>query len=353
MSNVPSSDSPAMRLPPRVEEQRLIEVSPTIPGERFGVFSLGRAQLAEQLAEGNSARVFAWYFDGYQAELARRHALEGARHRVVCKADWPDEELDAGFLCVSQSGEAELTRELIQSAYHRLAIGGTLAVSVDNPKDRWLHDILKAYNKRVRVRNFDDAIVYLIDKQADLKKLKDYSCTVEFRDCDETIRMVTRPGVFSHREFDQGAKQLLDAVDVYPEAKLLDIGCGAGAVTLGLAARDPSSRIFGFDSNARAVDCVQRGAVLNGLENIVVDQHWTGDYREENSFDMALANPPYFGDMRIAEWFMQVAYSGLRPGGRLVLVNKQPRWYEENMPKLFKEVEVFESRKYHIASGVK
>ncbi len=43
---------------------------------------------------------------------------------------------------------------------------------------------------------------------------------------------MTRPGVFSHRELDNGARQLLDSVDVFPSADILDIGCGSGAVAM-------------------------------------------------------------------------------------------------------------------------
>ncbi len=343
-----------LRLPPRIEEQRLIEIASTIAGNRIGVVSLGRAQVAETLAtERESASVFAWYLDGFHADLARKHVTDHPNLEIVCQASWPERELDLSVVAVGQSGEAELTRDILQSAFHHLVVGGSLVVGVDNPKDRWLHELLKSYNKRVRVRPFDDATVYIVEKTAPLKKLKDYGCTLEFRDCDETVRMLTRPGVFSHRELDLGAKQLLDAVDVFPEAKLLDIGCGAGAVALGLAARDPSAKVYGFDSNARAVDCARQGAKLNGFENVVIDHHWQGDYREADFFDMALANPPYYGDMRIAEWFVAAAHRSLRPGGRLVLVTKQPAWYEERLPVIFNEVEIFESRRYFIASGVK
>lgn len=342
------------RLPMRSEENRLLEVCRTLPGEAIGVMSLGRAQSAEHLAsERSDARVAAWYLDGYQAMLAREHMAPDHRVHVACEADWPLDPMDLAAICLSRSGEAELTRDVIQSAFHRLRIRGHLAVSVDNPKDRWVHELLKSYSKHVKVRPFDDATVYLVEKEAELKKLKDFSCEVTFRDCDETIKLITRPGVFSHREFDQGARQLLDAVDVFPEAKLLDIGCGSGAVSLGLAARDPSAQVFAFDSNARAVACTREGARLNGFENVTVDHHWEGPYRAQAMFDMALANPPYFGDMRIAEWFCLVASRSLRVGGRLVLVTKQPKWYAENLPQWFSDVEVYESRRYHIASGLK
>ncbi len=324
------------------------------PGSSIGVVSLGRSQVAESLAESRpDADVFSWYLDGYQADLARKHCRELANLQILCQADWPEREIDLAVIALSKAGEAELSRETIQSAYHRLKTNGWLVVAVDNASDRWVHELLKGYAKSVKVRPFEDAMVYRIEKTTPLKKIKDYSCELSFRDCDETIQLVTRPGVFSHREFDNGARQLLDAVDVFPDSRLLDIGCGSGAVTLGLAARDPSAAIFSFDSNARAVECTRRGAQLNGFENVTVDHHWEGDYRDPNSFDMALANPPYFGDMRIAQWFVDAALRSLRPGGRLVLVTKQPKWYAEKLPELFNDVEVFESKRYFIASGVK
>jgi 16S rRNA (guanine1207-N2)-methyltransferase len=228
-----------------------------------------------------------------------------------------------------------------------------MVVSVDNSRDRWLHDLLKTYEKSVKVRPFDDAMVYIIKKSAALKKVKDFSCQLSFIDCDAKIEFVTRPGVFSHRELDSGARQLLDAVDVFPEAKILDIGCGAGSVALGLAARDPSARVHAIDSNARAVDCTRRGIKLNGFENLQAELNHSGDYGDESSFDMAMANPPYFADFRIAQHFIDLAHRSLRSGGRLVLVTKQPKWYEENLPINFNDVEVFESKRYFIASGIK
>jgi 16S rRNA (guanine1207-N2)-methyltransferase len=174
-----------------------------------------------------------------------------------------------------------------------------------------------------------------------------------FRDLDRLIKIVTRPGVFSHRELDNGARQLLDAVDVFPEARILDLGCGSGAVALGLAARDPSAQVHAVDSNARAVGCTREGAILNGLGNVTVELSATGGMPQDTPFDMALANPPYFADFRIAELFIESAKRHLRKGGRLVLVTKQPKWYEENLERWLDQVEVFDSRRYWIASGIK
>ena len=342
------------RLPPKVEEQRLIEIATSLPGARIGCVSTGRGQVAETLAaERNESTVTAWYLDSYLTSLAVAHAVPQPNLKIVCEADWPCGSVDLAAIALSCHGEAELTREVIQSAYHALDIGGLMVVGVDNSRDRWLHDLLKTYEKSVKVRPFDDAMVYIIQKSNALKKVKEFSCQLSFIDCDAKIELVTRPGVFSHRELDSGARQLLDAVDIFPEAKVLDIGCGAGSVALGLAARDPSATVHAIDSNSRAIDCTRRGVKLNGFENLQVELNHSGNYGEENSFDMAMANPPYFADFRIAQHFIDLAHRSLRPGGRLVLVTKQPKWYEENLPINFNDVEVFESKRYFIASGIK
>jgi 16S rRNA G1207 methylase RsmC len=368
------------RLTPRCEELRLWEIVRDLDlapyrklacgvdshqGMRVAAISTGRAQAAEWLARSTpDANVTVWYLDQFQSFRALEHIglADGeskeplgvpANLHVACVADLPEETYQLAMLPLVSSGEVELARDYLQQMYHRLAIGGRLVVSVDNPDDKWVHDQLKNFEKSVKVRKFDDAMVYMVDKLSPLKKLKDFSCELAFRDCEEMIRFITRPGVFSHRQLDNGARQLLDAVDVYPQAKLLEIGCGSGSVTLGLAKRDPSARVHAVDSNARSLDCLSRGCKLNDLTNVTMELNHTGVYGEPNQFDMALANPPYFGDFRIAEKFLVAAHRSLRPGGRLVLVSKQPRWYQENLERWFIDCEVFPSRRYHIASGVK
>ncbi|MFO0011969.1 MAG: class I SAM-dependent methyltransferase [Planctomycetota bacterium] len=362
----PSPVAGTQNLPPKVEEARLLEVAleqidSAKGSESFSVAgcSTGRGQACAAIATRfPKAVVDLWYLDLHHTELATQHARDEVGQlppnlTIRCAADLEPNELRWTLVPLSSSGEQELARDLVQQHYDALALNGCLIVSVDNPKDRWVHELLKGYEKRIRVRPFDNAIVYAVDKTHALKKRKDFSCQLAFRDCDELIQLVTRPGVFSHRELDNGARQLLDAVDVYPEARLIDIGCGSGSVALGLAKRDPSARVHAVDANARALWCLQRGVALNGLENLTWELNARGDYRDPGSFDMALANPPYFGNFLIAEKFLQAAHRSLRPGGRLVLVTKQPAWYETNLPRWFEDCEIFSSRRYHIASGIK
>lgn len=350
-----STDSTEVRiLPPRIEEQHLLEIARELPGQSISAISTGRGQAASILAtERPDSSVICWYIDAYQTQQARDHAPAPSNLQIVCQADWPQGNFDLALLPLSVSGEVELSRELMQQAYASLNIGGHLVVSVDNPKDKWLHDQMKTFDKSVKVREFDKVMVYFVKKDKELKKLKDFSCEQGFKDCDQLIKFVTRPGVFAHRQLDNGARQLLDAIDVFPQARLIDIGCGSGSVALAVAMREPSAQVFAIDSNARAIDCAQKGIRLNGIENLELQLNHTGDIGKSECFDMALANPPYFADFRIAEHFIQTALRALRPGGRLVLVTKQPKWFEERLPDSFDDVEIFESRRYWIASGVK
>lgn len=365
------------KLSPRTEEKALLgtvqqwdwdnvrhrcQLDCTLP-IRIASVSSGRHQCAEWIAKSvDNSEITCWHIDSFQASRTlEQFTLDDsnsvvsspANLLVVCSADLPTQSNHVAILSLITTGEAELSRDYIQQLYHHLVIGGQLIVSVDNPDDRWVHEQLKGFEKSVKVRQQEDSTVYWIEKTNPLKKLKDFSCELAYRDCDELIHLVTRPGVFSHRQLDNGARQLLDAVDVYPEARLIDIGCGSGSVALGLAKRDPKATIHAVDANARAIDCVRRGMLRNQITNITTEVNATGIYGEPESYDMALANPPYFGDFRIAEKFIAAGQRSLRTGGRMVLVHKQPRWYEENLQRWLVDCEVFPSKRYFIASGVK
>ena len=129
--------------------------------------------------------------------------------------------------------------------------------------------------------------------------------------------------------------------------------CGSGCVAIGIAARDPSVHVHAFDSSARAVECARRGAALNELGNVTVALEAAGDVPEPGTWDLALANPPYYADFRIAELFVESARRALAPGGTLLVVTKQPSWYVEHMPAQWRDVAQEFVKNYHIIEAVK
>jgi 16S rRNA (guanine1207-N2)-methyltransferase len=273
--------------------------------------------------------------------------------RLVCQPDLPQDRIELAVLPFSLRGEAELTRELLQQACLRLDLDGTLVASVDNPQDHWLREQLQDLFEKVTVQRHDDATAYIARKTAGPRKVRDFRCEFAFRDRGRLIKAVTRPGVFSHRRLDAGARQLLNAVEVTPGMRILDIGCGAGTVALGLAARDPTATVHAVDSNARAIRCTLAAAELNALTNVTAELNATGSYGEDVKFDLAVANPPYYADHRIAELFLSAALRSLTPGGRVLIVAKRPDWYEMAMPGAWQHIQHWPSKRYHIIAAVR
>ncbi len=327
------------------------------------VVSPGRAQLAhEMVATEGFESVQAWYVDLHDAAEAsgtdsttsveETDTVLPSGMDVLCGADLPDAHYDFIAMPILKRSEAEWTRDLLQQAHQRLPLGGVLAVAVDHPKDHWLHDQMQAMFDKVTSYRDKQGCVYWGKKSAPLRKIKDFGCQFAFRDHDRLIQAYSRPGVFSHRRLDNGARQLLLTAEIGPEDHVLDMGCGCGTVALA-AAFQTTGQVFGVDSNARAIQCLKRGAELNQLENINPVWNADGSIDLPVAIDVALANPPYFAEHEISQHFVDTAIELLRPGGALLAVTKQPSWYEAYFSHLLEDVVVFESSRYFVACGRK
>ena len=82
-----------------------------------------------------------------------------------------------------------------------------------------------------------------------------------------------------------------------PSDRVLDLGCGNGAIGLLLAHRHPAVRVVGFEIQAVLADRAMRGAHINGLQDRV--KIVEGDLRRVRAlfppegFDLIVCNPPY------------------------------------------------------------
>lgn len=271
----------------------------------------------------------------------------------VCQADLPPGPVDLVAWCVSKQGDAELTRELLQAAHERLRIGGQLVAATDNPRDQWLHDELRKLFDKVTREPQGSGVLYRGTKREELKKLKDFSCEFAFRDGERLIHLRTRPGVFSHRALDGGARALLEVMEITPGQRVLDLGCGCGALGVAAGLRAQGVTVIATDANPRAVASAQWAAEHNGVTAFEAHLDADGSTIPPTSVDLVLANPPYYSNFRLAELFCSIAARALRPGGRLLVVTKQPEWYLEHLPALGFEQQVAQpSRAYWVVESL-
>ncbi len=270
---------------------------------------MGRAQLAAAVAEAAPGdAVTCWFLDLYLADQARaryRGALENLS--ILCQPDLPADEVDCVAYPFMSSGNAELTRDLMQQGHQALRLGGRMLTATDNRRDTWLGLEMKKLFGRVTRRCVEQGTLYLATKTHPLKKLKDFSARFAFRDRGRLIRAMSRPGVFAHRRVDSGARALMEVMELESHQRVLDMGCGSGTVSLAAALRCPGVKVHAIDSNARAVECTLCGKAVNGLTGFTVQLDSQGDIPEPGTYDLFLANPPYYSNFRIAEVFLKAA----------------------------------------------
>ena len=350
--NMPDSQHEAYAVAVRPQEQLLIDALDAFSPQRVLCTSQGIAQLAAAAAQRfPAAAVYCHYLDLYRAEKAQRHLGDGRANLTLgCSADFPPQRVDLAALPFSAEGEAESTRELLQEAHQRLEPGGALIASTDNPCDRWLHAEMRKLFAAVTRRQSSQGTVYLVARDRPLKRVKDFRCNFAFRDRGRLIHAVSRPGVFSHREVDPGARQLMAAMEIAAGDRVLDMGCGSGTVSLAAAFRAEGVEVLAVDSHARAVECTALGAVKNGLGKIAVEHSAAGRSVVRGALMSSWQIRP------TTPGFASPASSGngpcgVAPGGRIFVVGKQPAWYAEHMPQWFSQVAIEPSKDYWIARG--
>lgn len=335
-------------------------------GDQILFTSTAGAQAAAEVARLNpNSSVNCNYLDVFLAESARERWRESKNLTITCIPDLPAVAADCVALTLPARGENQLARELIQTARQRLGTeacgAGRLFVSTDNSKDSWVHEQLKEAFGKVTNRGDKDGRLYIASKPKPIKKVREFHAWFAFRDGDRLFDVMSRPGVFSHRKLDLGARALIESLTV-PDGlsagevvqdgfKVLDLGCGSGAVGFAASARADTVLIHALDANARAVACTRVGAEKNGLENFSTQLECRGECKGSGTFDLVLANPPYFSNYKIAEVFLKGAKRALKPGGRTHFVTKQPKWYLDEFAATFLDVSVREVRGYFIVKG--
>lgn len=121
-----------------------------------------------------------------------------------------------------------------------------------------------------------------------------------------------------------------------PGERMLDLGCGAGALLLLCVRREPDTTLFGVELDPAAAALARENLRENGLMGTV----FTGDLREtplSEGMDLVVSNPPWYpqgsgtggGPGRMEgcplPQLCAAAARALRPKGRFALVHAPER----------------------------
>jgi 16S rRNA (guanine1207-N2)-methyltransferase len=312
---------------------------------------LGSPREVAELAQGGQlVDAVCYQMDLFQAERLEQELAEtGVQARVVTLPDLWDlpAQLQTLIYPVPQGGERILKLDMIEQAFHVLRPRGMLVVWSPYEKDEFFPAALKKIYGRVHSPGTGLANVWWCRREGDRPRRR-HEVTFQVRMSPEaSLRFVSRPGVFSYGRFDDGARALVETMQLGPGERVLDVGCGCGTNGVWAAQLSgPGGRTAFVDSNVRAAALAEINARANGVTAFQVVASSTVGGLEEGGFDVALANPPYYAQLSIAQLFIERSRALLRPGGRLYLVTKQPDQVGPVVADHFGRTDVVERRGY-------
>jgi 16S rRNA (guanine1207-N2)-methyltransferase len=163
----------------------------------------------------------------------------------------------------------------------------------------------------------------------------------------------TGPEVFSPGDVDQGTRLLLSNVKFDSNDKVLDLGCGYGAMGIYVAKLLSPQQVYMIDSDPESLTYAERNARTNGVEGVHIElsdgfRHFRG-----SGFTGILCNPPYHCDFSVAKHFIEKGFNRLIVGGSMWMVTKREKWYRNKLTNVFGGVQVTSRDSYFVFKALK
>lgn len=162
-----------------------------------------------------------------------------------------------------------------------------------------------------------------------------------------SLEFETNESVFSPKGLDVGTKAMLKAAVINDQDRILDLGCGYGFVGIYLAKRYPEAAVTMTYISANAIDLTTKNAQRNDVAPEIVLSEGFKEISDK-TFDVILSNPPYHVDFSVPKEFIEKAYRQLALNGKLYMVTKRRKWYENKIRSVFGYVKVTEADDYYV-----
>ena len=175
---------------------------------------------------------------------------------------------------------------------------------------------------------------------------------------NENLKFYTDNGVFSKESVDFGTKTMLESFNTEKEdAKVADIGCGYGVISIFLAKKYPTFKFTMVDVNNRVLELSKKNIELNNINNEVEVLESSSFDNVEGNFDIVLTNPPIRAGKKIVHKIMIDSYEHLNAQGELWVVIQKKQGMascKKLLEETFSRVEIVAKNKgYYILKAVK
>jgi 16S rRNA (guanine1207-N2)-methyltransferase len=173
----------------------------------------------------------------------------------------------------------------------------------------------------------------------------------------KTIGLHTLPGVFAYNKLDGGTQILLENMEVPPQTRVLDVGCGYGVLGLA-AALNKADLVDLIDVNLLACACAQNNIALHGINHAQVYPSDALSRVIDKKYDLIITNPPFHSgrevDYQMTFAFIQQSHQVLESGGKLWLVANKFIRYNHYLEQFFRKVEIaYKTGKYYVLVATK
>ena len=158
----------------------------------------------------------------------------------------------------------------------------------------------------------------------------------------------THPQLFSPNGLDRGTLAMLSVVQFQVGQRVLDLGCGYGAVGILAAKLVGAENVVMVDNDPLAVQVSKENLVLNRVSHVTVCQSNGFSNLRESNFDLILSNPPYHTDFSVPKEFIEKGLNRLVIGGKMYMVTKRKEWYKNKFIAIFGGVRVCEVDGYYV-----
>jgi len=174
---------------------------------------------------------------------------------------------------------------------------------------------------------------------------------------DMTISFASTWGLFSPREIDSGSDLLLKYLEIQANERILDLGCGYGALGITLAKEATQGHVLMVDKDFVAVDYARKNIALNKLLNAEsLLSNGLAQIPSDKKFTTVVSNVPAKVGKEMLAIFLYDIQQHLEPGGQLVVVTING--LRDYMKRMFTETfgnyeKVKQGRDYTISRAIK